>query len=50
MKFNAEWLWYDFWVGVYWSRATRTLYICPLPTFVLSVSWGAALQQEGDPK
>lgn len=22
----------DWWVGVYWSKASRTLYICPIPT------------------
>lgn len=23
--------WYDMWVGVYWDRTKRKIYICPLP-------------------
>lgn len=23
--------WYDLWIGAYWDRATKTLYVCPLP-------------------
>lgn len=23
--------WYDFWVGAYYDRARKVLYICPLP-------------------
>lgn len=23
--------WYDLWVGAYYDRGSRTVYICPLP-------------------
>lgn len=36
--------WYDFWVGLYWDRQKRFLYICPLPMIVIlfdlsSICW-----------
>jgi hypothetical protein len=24
--------WYDLWIGAYWDRHMRTLYVCPVPT------------------
>jgi hypothetical protein len=35
MEIKLRWKWYDLWIGAYWSRASRTLYVCPLPTVVL---------------
>lgn len=29
--------WYDLWIGAYWSRKDRTLYVCPLPFVVIRV-------------
>lgn len=33
--------WYDFWVGVYYDRAERVLYVCPLPCCVVRIELGA---------
>ena len=30
--------WYDFWIGFYYDRKIKRLYICPLPCFVISIS------------
>jgi hypothetical protein len=30
--------WYDLWVGAYWDRHTRTLYVCPLPMVGVKVT------------
>jgi len=30
-------IWYDFWVGFYYSVKTERLYICPLPMLCLEV-------------
>ena len=32
--------WYDLWVGAYWDRANRRLYVFPLPMFGIVVSVG----------
>lgn len=31
MTIRPLFAWYDLWVGVYWDRAKRRLYILPLP-------------------
>lgn len=35
MTLSVHFKWFDFWVGVFWDRAGRVLYVCPLPMFVL---------------
>ncbi len=30
-----KFVWYDLWVGAYWKRSPRTLYIVPFPCCVL---------------
>jgi hypothetical protein len=34
IEINISFLWFDFWVGLFYDRANRTLYACPLPTLV----------------
>lgn len=29
--------WYDLWIGAYWDRANRALYLCPLPCVGLKI-------------
>lgn len=32
--------WYDFWIGFYWDRKTRTLYFLPIPCIGIAVRFG----------
>lgn len=32
MRIRPIFAWYDFWVGAYWDRSRRRLYILPIPT------------------
>jgi hypothetical protein len=31
--------WYDLWIGAYYDRHNRTLYICPLPTIGVAIQF-----------
>ena len=37
MKVKLFFAWYDFWIGFYWDRDKRALYIAPLPFIVFKV-------------
>jgi hypothetical protein len=38
-KIRAFFAWYDFWIGFYWRKENRTLYICPLPMLVIALTF-----------
>lgn len=40
MKLSLFFRWYDFWVGAYWDRAARALYVCPVPMLGLRFQFG----------
>lgn len=40
MKVSVSFAWYDFWVGWFYDRRKRALYICPLPMLVIKITAG----------
>lgn len=39
---KISWKWYDGWIGYFWDRHNRVLYVCPLPWVVLRIGTGTA--------
>ena len=39
MKIRPLFAWYDMWVGAYWDRDKRKLYILPLPCIGIVIEW-----------
>lgn len=46
MKVSAFFAWYDFWVGAFYDRKKRALYICPLPMLVIKLAAAAESESE----
>ncbi len=40
MRLTFFFRWYDLWVGAYWDRTLKALYVCPLPTLGIKIQFG----------
>jgi hypothetical protein len=39
MKVRFQFAWYDLWIGAYWDRKQRVLFVCPLPMLLVELSF-----------
>ncbi len=42
MRARLIFAWYDLWIGAYWDRRQRALYILPLPCVGVVLRFGGA--------
>lgn len=42
MRVAVMFAWYDFWVGVFWDRTKRRLYVFPVPMVGLRIDFRGA--------
>lgn len=47
MTIRPLFAWYDIWVGAFWDRAHRRLYLFPVPMFGVVIQFGPAGPGEG---
>lgn len=40
MRVRLFFAWWDLWVGAYWDRRARTLYLSPLPMIGIVLDFG----------
>ena len=46
---KIKFAWYDIWIGAFWDRKQRVLYICPLPMVLIVIPFGT-VQPEREQK
>ena len=45
VKVRFLFAWYDLWIGAYWDRKSRALYILPVPMFGIVLEFKRATEE-----
>lgn len=45
MRVRPVFEWYDLWIGFFWDRRRRRLYILPLPTVGIVIEFGIIVER-----
>lgn len=45
MKLSVFFRWYDLWIGAYWDRKERVLYILPIPMFGVRIAFAKVAKE-----
>jgi hypothetical protein len=46
IKFKIIFKWYDFWIGLFWDRHRKMLYIFPIPMLGIRISFNRLEERE----
>lgn len=46
MKLRPIFAWYDLWIGAFWDRPKRRLYLFPVPCFGIVIDFAALRERE----
>jgi hypothetical protein len=39
MKVKISFVWYDLWIGAFYDRKNNIIYVCPIPTILITLSF-----------
>ncbi len=49
-RITIFWAWYDSWIGAYWNKSRRILYICPFMWIVIAIYIPEKIKQQNQEK
>lgn len=47
-RIRLSFAWYDLWVGAFVDKQNHKLYICPLPTILITINFASYVARKSD--